>query len=314
MDSRQLAYFAAIYEQGSLSRAAGQTSVAASALSHHLANLEAELGTALFARKPRGVEPTAAGVRLYEHARGILRAMETARRDIIASGGEVAGEVAIGMAHSAVRAIGVALMRRVLADHPKLRLSIAESLSGTTFMSLLAGEVDLALVYNPPPEPRLAARPVLEERMICVGRPDIIGAGGAPIAFAELLDLPVILLRQGISARALMDDGSLLRKLEARAVLRLNSVQAIEAALEAGLGCAIGTTLFMKAGLESGRLAMRPIVEPVLMRSLHLCELADRPPSFAQEHLRAMLLELIGAAIADGTWAARSLIAASGDG
>lgn len=46
MDSRQLSYFAAIYEQGTLSNAAETCRVAVSALSHHLANLEAEFGAA----------------------------------------------------------------------------------------------------------------------------------------------------------------------------------------------------------------------------------------------------------------------------
>jgi LysR family nitrogen assimilation transcriptional regulator len=52
--------------------------VAQSALSHHISNLEAEFATFLFERKPRGMEPTAAGERLYEHARIILRAMAAA--------------------------------------------------------------------------------------------------------------------------------------------------------------------------------------------------------------------------------------------
>ena len=78
MDSRQLRYFAAIFEHRTLSNAAENLRVAASALSHHLANLEAELGVTLFDRKPRGMEPTAAGHRLHEHAKAILKAMAAA--------------------------------------------------------------------------------------------------------------------------------------------------------------------------------------------------------------------------------------------
>src|SRR5712675_2946386 len=82
MDSRQLRYFIAVYEQRNLSRAADQANVAQSALSHHISNLEAEFAMPLFERKPRGMEPTAAGERLYEHARIILRAMAAAEREI----------------------------------------------------------------------------------------------------------------------------------------------------------------------------------------------------------------------------------------
>ena len=70
MDSRQLRYFIAVYEQRNLSRAADQVNVAQSALSHHISNLEAEFATPLFERKSRGMEPTAAGERLYLVSRG----------------------------------------------------------------------------------------------------------------------------------------------------------------------------------------------------------------------------------------------------
>lgn len=149
MDNRQLWYFAAIYEEGALAHAATRERVAVSALSRHLANLEAELGVKLFAREPRGVRPTAAGERLYSHARAILRATAAAEADLRDAGREVAGEISVGMAYSAMKAIGVPLMRRVLAEHPKLRLTLTESLSGSTLLHLLSSEIDIAVVFNP---------------------------------------------------------------------------------------------------------------------------------------------------------------------
>ena len=104
MDSRQLRYFIAVYEQRNLSRAADQVNVAQSALSHHISNLEAEFATPLFERKPRGMEPTAAGERLYEHARIIQRAMAAAEREIKEGGTVIAGDISIGMASALRRA------------------------------------------------------------------------------------------------------------------------------------------------------------------------------------------------------------------
>jgi LysR family nitrogen assimilation transcriptional regulator len=197
MDSRQLRYFIAVYEQRNLSRAADQANVAQSALSHHIANLEAEFATPLFERKPRGMEPTAAGERLYEHARIILRAMAAAEREIREGGSEIAGDISIGMANSGMKAIGVPLMRTVLTKYPNLKLSLTESLSGATLLHLLSSDVDLALVYNPPSEKDLVAEPVLEEQMFCVGTEKLIGRK-APISFEEVARLPLILLRHGI--------------------------------------------------------------------------------------------------------------------
>lgn len=307
MDSRQLRYFAAIYEHGTLSRAADHTRVAISALSHHLANLERDLSTKLFVRKPRGMQPTAAGERLYTHAKQVLRAMAAAEIDVRAAGGEISGEVSLGMAFSAVKAIGVPLMHRVLEDYPRVRLSLSEGLSGSTLMHLMASEVDLALVFNPPPDPRLKTQPVLEERMVCVGKPEIIGAGTDPIRFDDLLDLPMIILKQGMSARALVDDTSLLKKLEARARLQMNSVQAIRGSLITGLGCVIGTHLVLQDEIASGALHARRIVDPDLVRTLHICEVAERPATFALEMVRSLCLDYIGQAVSSGAWQAAML-------
>lgn len=304
MDSRQLRYFTAIHEEGSLARAAEREHVAISALSRHLANLEAELGTQLCIREHRGMRPTAAGLRLYEHARNILRAMSAAETDLRDEGREVAGDVAIGMAYSAVKAIGVTLMQRVLADYPLVRLSLSESLSGSTLLHLLASEVDLALVYNPPPDPRLRTQAVLQEEMVLLGRPDIVGGAG-PISFDEMLELPLIILRQGLSARALLDDASMRKRLEERARLQMNSVSATAGSLLAGIGCAIGTQLFMQEHLAEGSLVARPIVAPELVRTLYICEMTDRPPTFALETVRQLCINLTLDAVASGRWDAK---------
>jgi LysR family transcriptional regulator, nitrogen assimilation regulatory protein len=305
MDSRQLRYFAAIYEHGTLSLAAQHARVAVSALSHHLANLERELSTMLFERKPRGMRATAAGERLYAHAKAILKAMEIAERDLREGSGEVVGDVSIGMAYSAVKAIAVDLAGIVLERYPKLGLVLTESLSGVTLAHLMATDVDLALVYNPPAAPGLRTVPVLEERLVCVGLRDIIGDTDAPISFQELLDFPIILLRQGLSARAILDDVALLKKIEARAKLQMNSVQAIAGSLLAGLGCVIGTRLFMQEQLQTGALHCRPIIQPELSRTLYLCDLQDRAPSHALDVVRALVLDLVRDAVRSGRWEAR---------
>ena len=308
MDSRQLRYFIAVYEQRNLSRASSQTSVAQSALSHHISNLEAEFATPLFERKPRGMEPTAAGERLYEHARIILRAMAEAEPEIKQGSSAIAGDISIGMANSGVKAIGVPLMRAVLSRYPDLKLSLTESLSGATLMHLMASEVDLALVYNPPLERDLMAEPVLEERMYCVGTAKLIGASNAPMTFDEFTRLPLILLRHGLSSRALLDDPVLLKRLEAKAILHLNSISGTTGALLAGLGCAIATKLFAKEQLADRRLVAREVVDPKLTRTLYLCRLRNRPPTYVMEEMRRLMLSLIAEQVGLGAWEANLLI------
>jgi hypothetical protein len=80
MDLRQLRYFVGTVQAGSLSRAADQLHVAQSALSHHLASLEAELDTQLVIRGPKGIVLAEAGSVLCRDAEAILRHVESAKQ------------------------------------------------------------------------------------------------------------------------------------------------------------------------------------------------------------------------------------------
>ncbi len=77
----------------------------------------------------------------------------------------------------------------------------------------------------------------------------------------------------------------------------MNSVQAIHGSLLAGLGSLIGTKLIQRDELASGELHFRPIVEPRLSCTLHICEMAGPPSTFALELVRKLVLGLIGEAV-----------------
>lgn len=68
MDLRQLQSFIMVIEEGSLSAASKHGHISPPALSQQMQALEEELGEPLLLRRPRGMEPTAAGELLLTHA------------------------------------------------------------------------------------------------------------------------------------------------------------------------------------------------------------------------------------------------------
>jgi len=308
MDLRQLQTFVAIYESGGISRAAERERTAPSVLSHHLANLEAQFPKPLFVRNPRGLLPTEHGQRLYAHAVQILRSVQLAREDLHNMSGEVNGQVAIGMAYTALQAIGKQLMRIVLEDYRGLSLVLSETLSGSTITQLMDARIDLALAYNPTQDPRIKAMPLLEERMICIGKKEIIGNTSAPISVKSLLNLPFILLRRGTMGRSVMDDPRLQKQFEQRARLQTDNVNAVSLFVEEGHGCVIGTRSYLREQLKSGEVAYRDIVRPMMLRTLYLCEHSDKPPSRAVELLRELVLQLIAKEVKTGNWASERVL------
>ena len=110
MDIRQLNYFVAVYEQGSVSAAARYCCVAQPSLSAALRQLEQELGVTLFLRLPKGVLPTEDGEKLYGRAGRLLGQLQSLK----ASFREPVARVKFRL--GLIRALGVERMSQLLRE------------------------------------------------------------------------------------------------------------------------------------------------------------------------------------------------------
>lgn len=302
MDTRQLRYFVAICEFKNLSHAADFCNTAASALSHHVAALEAELDTKLFTRKPRGMEPTAAGLKLLEHAQFILSAFEAAESDVKHGHAEISGHTAVGMPFSVISVIGGRLMRQVINDLPKVRLLIREGLSGVTYNALRMGEIESALIFNPPPDSQTLRTPLLEEELFCIGQPHLLGDSPDPIRLEDMADLPLALLQSGSLSRALVDRPAELARLEAGALIQLASIAGTLSALKEGLACTLAPKVLVSDELKSGELVARRVIDPTPVRTLYLVSSLEARPTFLRERIAGIVTSLVQEAATDGSW------------
>ena len=96
MEIRQLEILSRVAETESFSRAAKAMGLSQPTASEHIKTLEKELGTRLFDRLGRRVEPTKAGQLLLEYARKILQARDDARLAIEDYLGIISGQLLIG--------------------------------------------------------------------------------------------------------------------------------------------------------------------------------------------------------------------------
>ena len=302
MDTKQLRYFSAVYERRNLSHAAQTCNVAQSAISHHLANLEAELGIKLFLRLPRGMEPTAAACRLYEHAQAILRGLEAARHDVAQLADELNGVLQVGVPFTVVEAVGVQLLQEMRDEHPRATIVIHEALTSELIRQVIGGQHDLILCYNPPADERLSLSFVIEEQLFCAGRPEFLGESCDPIDFENALKLPQITLRRGEASRSLSTQARLLESLHASALFELNSVHLVRKAVAAGVGVAVTSYIAMRDLVETGAVVARPVVNPCLTRGLHVARLLDRLPTRLMETVQSKLVRLIGMEVSAGRW------------
>ena len=305
LGTRKLRYFIAIADAGAVSRAAATLNVAQSALSHHIVELEAELGVKLLERQARGVALTGAGRRLYEHASAILAALDKAETDVKTFSEVASGPVSVGLCPTAVEAISLQLMLAVRKSCPKVHLTVIEGMSPNLLERVFLGEICLTAMYNPPKDPRLASQAILDEELYLVGCPDIIGRSSQPIAFADIPEGSIVGLNAPPGSRAIIHAQILRNQITPSPALEIASLSALRKALQGGLGCSILARTTVAADLAEGLLHARRIVQPTLTRALHIVSLANRPHTHAFVEVKALLSNVISGAVDAGAWPAK---------
>lgn len=302
MDARQLRYFSAVYERRNLSHAAEECNVAQSAISSHIKNLELELGVVLFKRLSRGMEPTPAGMRLYEHARVILRSMRAAVEDVHQFSEIGVGSIDLGLPFSLVQSIGVQFLSAVKSEFPNAKFVIHEGLSSELQRQLLEGAIDIAYCYNAASHEHIISREILNEEMMCVGLPEIVGEDRSPIEFDHVTKLPRILLRRGAAARSISTQGRILNRLYEDAAIELNSVIGLRNAVLAGVGVAVCPYITMADLIESKVVVARSIQNPTLIRTLFCLRSSNRLPTVLMEKIINLIDQTIESEVAAGRW------------
>ena len=150
MDIRQLRYFLAVANNGSLSKASEEIPLAQSAISRHIRLLEEELATPLLIRTGRGVALTEQGAFLAERARLLLEDLGDTKETLSAWNENPTGIVRLGMPPTTTLSIAATLLQSMHQEFEQIRLQLSEGLSATLCEWLAAGRLDLALVFEPP--------------------------------------------------------------------------------------------------------------------------------------------------------------------
>ncbi|MCV2868918.1 LysR family transcriptional regulator [Defluviimonas sp. WL0002] len=146
---RQLEYFVAVGEAGSIALASEKVHVSSPSISTAIAQLEAEFGLALFVRKhAQGLALTQAGRQLMDQARHVLREADALNRLTGEITGCVQGPLAVGCLLTFAQIVLPALRRGFETRHPEVRVRQSELNQQQIFEALRSGALDVALTYD----------------------------------------------------------------------------------------------------------------------------------------------------------------------
>ncbi|KSV94537.1 LysR family transcriptional regulator [Sinorhizobium sp. GL28] len=147
LDSELLRTFLAVVDTGNVTRAANIVGRTQSAVSMQIKKLEDMLGDALFERHSRGVVLTPQGLRLLDNARRIVTLLDdtaTAMRQPALD-----GAVRIGIPEEYINSTLPKALGTFAAIHPGVEVTVQQGASMTNIAALEAGELDLAVVFEP---------------------------------------------------------------------------------------------------------------------------------------------------------------------
>lgn len=238
---RQFRYFVAVAESGSVAAASRMLSIAQSALTKSLLELEAELGAALFVRSPKGMTLTPQGHRFLVSARKVIGSVADALRvqaaDVAA---ELSGVLAVGVTSLVAGYYLSELFSRFRRNCPAVEVYVTEDTPRFLEHLLINGELDLAImVSNALGEPQAMVAETLTRSQNRVWLPANHPLAAQPeVTLADCAACDQIVLdadridemMKGVWAR---------HQLKPRVILRTSSLEAVRSLVGAGAGIAV---------------------------------------------------------------------------
>lgn len=277
IDLMSLRLFASIVEERNIARAAARESIAASAVTKRMQDLEATLGFKLLYRDPKGTTLTPIGELTYRHALAALAAIDGLHRDLSAFAEGVQGHIRVSVTESALIeyvADDVAAFQRAF---PMVSFDIQEAHSAEVLRSVALGTADVGICTEPTELPlRLACVRYKSDRLVAVMTRINPLAGAASLDFSHVLESDLIGWSDKTGLMHTLQEAAQALGQQFRPKYRVASSQSARSLVRAGLGIAIQPEGTVWPYEDAERICSVPLRDAWARRNLSIFMNADR--------------------------------------
>ena len=287
-----LTHVVEVARMGSIRKAAERLNLTPSAMNRRIQDLEAEVGTPLFERRPRGVKLTTAGEMFVRYARSQIADAERMKSHVEDLRGLRRGPVLIACSQALALDFLALRIANFQEQHPKVTFDLKVMDHDRALAALAAYDVDLALIYRPAMLPTLRVIASVPQRLVAIVRSDHPFAGRKSVRLSECAEYPVALPDRTLSGRQILDEVTARRELRFNIMAESNSFEMLR-----GLVFRSNMISFqIEIGAPSGDLGMGLVGCPVDTRDvpaadLVLCQLRGRGLSVAAATFAEMMLK-----------------------
>ncbi|BFM48678.1 LysR family transcriptional regulator [Marinomonas sp. THO17] len=146
MSLKQIRYFIAIAETGSVSAAASAVYISQSTLTTAIKQLEEELGVSLFERHSKGMELTHSGHQFLRQAYLIMGSVENAKRSLQQTTDDVSGVLNVGVTNMVAGYYLADLVARFKRVYHNISVRVVEDEREYIEHLIIGGELDVAVL------------------------------------------------------------------------------------------------------------------------------------------------------------------------
>jgi DNA-binding transcriptional LysR family regulator len=297
MEFRQIQYFVALYEEGSVTAAAHRLNVVQPAISMQLAKLEDEFGHRLFQRAPKGMIPTAAGHEAYRLLAPLLDRARLAKQALVGFGGRVAGHLSIGVIASVANNALSECIATYCNIYPEVSLRVTGGYTLDLIEMVESGKLDIAIVNNTTGTRKLSVYSLLREDLALIAAAGTHLALSDPAPLGRIADLKLVLPSPRHGLRTIMDAAAHEAGVTLLPRMEFDELRTIEEFVLASDHCTIMPPIAFRRALAEGRLKSLAI-NPSVSREIVCAHSPERGLSLAGERFIEQLQATLAAAIA----------------
>ena len=293
MDLKQIQYFIALFEDGSVTRAAKRLNIVQPALSMQIAKLEDELHQQLFERGAGGMAPTAAGRLMYRLFLPIMRDLAHARQQLVQRDEVVTGHVGIGLIASVTESVLADSLSRFHARYPDVEVTVADGYSATFIDWVAGGQLDAAIINKPRGRLTLHVEPLLVEEMVLVT--SVVHGPKLPdeIDLTQQLGIEFVLPTRRNGLRGALDAALMAADVVIQPKFEIDLLSTIVQFVEQSSVATILPRVVVQAKVDEGRLRARTIASPPIVRHIIQVTHPKRPIGPAAQALITIITDEI---------------------
>ena len=280
-----LAIFLVACETKNFSQAGRQLHLSQPAISQTINNLEKHFAAKLFVRQGRSVDLTEVGQALRPMAQELVSAARRVEESVSSLQGQVVGEFEIGCSTASGKYLLPNLIARFRRIFPMVRINVLVTSRDSVLKKLVSGEVAMGISSRLVEHRDLEYKNFFSDEVILIAPSDHRWAGYRQVYPDDLLDEPMILREESSGTIEVLKAGLLEQDISfdmLNVTMGLGNAEAIEMAVEEGIGVAFISRLAAARGIELGRIVEVEVEGMKLFRKIYLARNQRIPTTLAQ--------------------------------